>query len=233
MLKTLTKIPSIISTILLLTACGISETREETTEFKDWLKTTHNPTSYKNIQYKDITLTEPIETEIKPILQSIQETLPKNRIQIEVEDFTKENWFYRECSNFTDAENNVILAPLSEPIIGDIINPIFQGYASQQQITELLTTLEFKTTNTLPDEHIFSGSDILPEYPIKVTTGFKETENFTIQIIWNNEWNIYLWEGYYEIEDPGRWNFETYPYPTYEYAPFKVIINFKQPCVDQ
>jgi hypothetical protein len=219
-----------ILSILTLTACGTTEEREETKQFNSWLKTTHEPEKFQSNKYEDMTLAEPLNDGLKPTLEQIQNQLPKNRLEINFEELTKKNWFYRKCSQFIDAEKQIINEPLPEPIIGEIINPTFNGYASPEQIKKIFNDLNFTYTETLLEEHVLSGADVLPEYPIKQIIGEKTTGDYKIIIHWNNEWNIYLWEGYYEIDDPGRWNFEEYPYPTFEYAPFKILVYYLQPC---
>jgi hypothetical protein len=222
-----------ISTILVLTltACGTTEEREETKQFNTWLKTTHQAEKFTPNKYEDITLAEPLNIGLKPTLEQIQNSLPKNRTTVNLEELTKDNWFYRKCSQFVDAEKQIINEPLPDPIIGEEINPTFNGYASPEQIKTMLTELNFTYTEELLQEHVLSGADVLPEYPIKQIIGEKTVGDYNIKIHWNNEWNIYLWEGYYEIDDPGRWNFEEYAYPTFEYAPFKIIVKYLQPCI--
>lgn len=219
--------------MFLLTGCSSPENdavKEERNTHREWLKTTYNNVNYNNIDYEELKLEFTVSRKVRPILIQIQNTLPEDRMQVEIDEFNNKDWFYKKCSTFVDSENNIITEPLPEPIIGSFIEPIFHGYASEQQIKQLGRVLDADVEEKLLEEHLLSGSEVLPEYPFKeiiLTASFEEYD-FTIQ--WRNDWNTYLWEGFYEIDDPGRWSFEEYPYPGSDYAPFTIIVEYTEPC---
>lgn len=224
-----------LSIVMFLTGCSTELTPEqvESKEFKDWSKTVTEVESYKTVKWDEIETVEPFNSEVQIVLKKINDTLPVQRFAVNVQDFTKPNWLYKLCSVQLDENNEVINESLPDPIIGSEMADIFVGYASEKQLREIATNIGGQFEITPLNEHLLSGSNVSPPYPFESLTVFKETTNFNIKIETRGDWNTYFWEGFNEIDDPGRWSFEEYPYPESAYTPFTLTVKYLPPCETQ
>jgi flagellar basal body-associated protein FliL len=224
-----------VSLTMVLVGCSTELTPEqlEAKEFKEWSKTVTKVESYKPVKWDETATVEPFNSEVQTILEAIQEVLPAQRFTVNVQDFTKPNWLYKLCSVQLDENNEVIKEPLPDPIMGSEVGDIFVGYVNEKQLREIATKIGGQFESAPLDEHLLSGSNVAPPYPFKSFTVFKETINFSIKLQARGDWNTYLWEGFNEIDDPGRWAFDEYPYPDGNYTPFTLTVKYLPSCEAQ
>lgn len=222
----------VMSALLVVSGCtsvADDEVRAERSEYREWLKTVHNEEKFNNVVFEDYDLERQISFLI-PTLQTIQSNLPENRFEVDLGEFENTNWFYAKCSENVDADNNILPEKLPKPIIGSHVEPVVNGYASETQVRNIAETLNVEPAVKMLDTHVLSGSDVLPPYPMKEIIITETVNDFIITLTWNNSWNTYLWEGFYEIADPGRWNFDEYAYPDSTYAPYRLTVDYVKPC---
>lgn len=225
----------LIISSLLLTGCSAELTPEqvEAKEFKEWGRTVTKVEVYKPVKWDKTKTVEPFYGEVQEVLETISNTLPEQRFTVNVQEFTKINWLYKLCSTQLDENNEVINEPLPDPIVGSTVENIFVGYISEKQLKELAVKIGGQYQSEDLMEHLLLGSNVTPPYPFKSFTVLKETQNFNIIITARGDWNTFLWEGFTEVDDPGRWSFEEYPYPESGYMPFTLTVNYLPACEQQ
>lgn len=225
----------IVSSLFILSGCSTELTPEQVEQrnYNSWVKTTFKADKYKTNRWDRVETLEPFNTDVQQFLEKVDEVLPDDRFEINVNEFTKINWLYKLCSVFVDENNDVINEPLPDPVLGSNVELVFVGHVSVSQLEQIAknTGAQFSVSPLV--EHLLSGATVNPPYPFEKYEIVYETETFKTVLTAQGDWNVYLWEGFHEIIDPGRWDFEEYEFPDPDYMPFTVTVYHLPPCEKQ
>lgn len=227
MFKKLIAIPLIL---VVLTGCSslTEEEREERAGYKKWSSDVYE---HKNFDYNEnIEIEENANKYLKPTLDVIAETIPDGRAGVDLEVFKNENWFRDLCNNYVDETQELIVAPLSAPVVGVSDRIEVAGYMSAEQFEQLAAALKTELVTSEGDGFILEGSSV--EYPYTVTKYSITVENdfFKTVIVGDTAWNALVWEEYYTVDDPGLFSQKKHALPSEEYMPVTITSYYKPSC---
>lgn len=224
-------LPTTLLATLLLAGCSSLTPAEqkENDAFNNWSSTVFEKQSFsydKNVELKGVA-----QEELKPILDTLFESVPKDRFGLKVDVFKDDRWIDNICKDFVDENGDIIKEPLPNPVVGDRTLAIINGYLSGKQLDAIAKKLKVELVQT-EGENLLVGSDVNPSYKAAKYSFSISTENFKVIVEGDSGWNVLLWEQYQTVEDPGRWSDKEKPLPNDSYMPVTVRIYYTTACAE-
>ena len=214
----------VVASAFILTGCTSDP---EQIAFNKWKQTTYK---VEGLNYDNSELKQEAQKELKPLLDNINKNIPSGRFKNDIEILKDDNWKRNICKDYVDVAGEQILAPLEQPVIGDMEAFTASGYISVPQLKKTAETLKTELVEAPDDANVLDGSNAEYPYTPKKYLINTETDTFRIVITANSGWNALIWEEYYTEEDPGKIDTKDFPLPSDEYMPFILQVYYKPAC---